>query len=110
VDQFLTGGSNDACSPLVEPGAQLLDVAAKHRGPVAPSSVPAEGTREGWRLGLRLLEAQGHAAVGSTYGFQGCAQGDPALVNHRDVIGNPLDLPQQVRREQHGAALVGDGA
>ena len=32
---------------------------------------------------------------------------DPAVADHDEVVGDHLDLVQQVRREQHGAALVG---
>ena len=33
----------------------------------------------------------------------------PSL-NHRDVIGDLLDFVEQVRREEHRAAFIGDGA
>ena len=32
------------------------------------------------------------------------------LVDHRDVIGDLLHLVQQVRRKEHRAAFIGDGA
>ena len=35
---------------------------------------------------------------------------DPAVADHDQVVGDDLDLVQQVRGEQHGAALVGVAA
>jgi len=35
---------------------------------------------------------------------------DPALVDDRYVVGHSLDLVEQMRREQHGPAFVGDRA
>ena len=38
------------------------------------------------------------------------AQRDGALMDHRDVIGDLLHFLQQVRRKEHRAAFIGDGA
>ena len=55
-------------------------------------------------------EAQGHVAVRFLDGVERRAQRDPAVADHRDVVGDPLHLLQQVRREEHRAAFMGDGA
>ncbi len=48
-------------------------------------------------VGAGGLQELGLAALGD----------DPAVADHDQVVGDHLDLVQQVRREQHGAALVG---
>ena len=37
----------------------------------------------------------------------GALRDDPAVADHDEVVGDDLDLVQQVRGQQHGAALVG---
>ena len=55
-------------------------------------------------------ESARDAAMRLLHGVKRRAQGDPALADHRDVIGDLLHLVQQVRRKEHRAAFVGDGA
>ena len=43
-------------------------------------------------------------------GIERTVDDDPPAIDHGDVVADALDLVEQVRREEHGPAVVGDGA
>src|SRR4051812_26752912 len=85
--------------------------------PIAPAGVSTLpiGSRQRRRADARdedLIERR-HAIADAVRGLEAGERGaldDAALLDHRDVIRHLLHLVEQVRREQHGAPFVGDGA
>ena len=56
------------------------------------------------------MDTRRASAVRLLDGVQRPAQSDLALADHRDVVGDPFHFLQQVRRKEHRATFVGDGA
>ena len=81
---------------------------AVHSGPHPPTcSAPASRGRLAAAARRTAASAGGATSLISS---SAAAEDDPALVDHRHAVGHPLDLVEQVRREQHRAAFLGDRA
>src|SRR6187399_3191194 len=62
----------------------------------------------GWLIEM-LREAYAAALIVAAHVVEHAAQRHAAILDHRDVVRHPLDLVEQMRREDHRATVVGNG-
>src|SRR5437764_1367851 len=70
------------------------------RGPVPTITLGVEEAAEAGRPVSRLVEPEREPPVRGLHLVERPAEDDPAPVDHRHPVGHPLNLVEQVRREE----------
>ena len=84
---------------------------ATYGGPFAAGAVPGQRTRPARAASAADLRIEASSrACDLLDPIERIAEQDAARLDHRHLVGDALHFGQQVRREQHGAAFVGDRA
>ena len=91
-----------ACPAISSIGPRQTAVHSRPKPSQTSDPASAGGSRP------RLVEPERQPPVRRLDLVERAAEDDPAAVDHRHVVGHPLDLVEQVRREEDRPPLLGD--
>src|SRR5262245_15694950 len=90
--------------------SEFVEPAATDGSPLRPTPLPGKRPGQRRRFGPRLRKPEREAVVRVLDLVERAAEDHLPAVDQGHPVGHPLDLVQQVRREDYGPALVRNGA
>ena len=100
------GRSSSRGTPAARATLPTSSASASARNPPSSGLAVTADAVEGAAQGVEVAGPDEGAGAGEQLRL-GAVRDDPAVADHDEVVGDDLDLVEQVRGEQHGAAAVG---